>query len=258
MNVEDDRAAGLDRSEVSAWDGLCRIGGVSAFLLIVYCLATMVQLIVLGGQPTTAAEAFRLLQENRLIGLLRLDLPTVLVLPLYYLVFLGLFAALRGTDLANAIISTALAFVGVTLIVATPTALPMVALSEKYASATTEAARAQVLAAGETILATDIWHGTGAFVGGILLQTGAVLISVVMLRSSVFGKAVAYIGIVAHGLDLGHIILGHLVPMAGVVLMAIAGPLYPVWFYLVGRKLLVRKGPGVSAEPITDRLRPAP
>ena len=244
MNAEDDRAADLDRSKVSASNRLSRIGGIAAYLLIVYCLATMVQLIVLGGQPTTAAEAFRLLEENKLVGLLRLDLPTVLVLPLYYLVFLGLFAALRRTDLANATISTALAFVGVTLIVATPTALPMVALSEKYANATTEAARAQFLSAGEAILATDIWHGTGAFVGGILLQTGAVLISVVMLRSSVFGKAVAYIGIVAHGLDLGHIILGHLVPTAGVALMAIAGPLYPVWFFLVGRKLLVRQGPG--------------
>lgn len=240
MNAEDEHdQAVVGHSDVSAWNRLCRIGGVAAFVMIVYCLATMVQLIVLGGQPATAAEAFRLVQENKLIGLLRLDMPTVVVLPLYYLVFLGLFAALRRTDLASAIVSTTLAFVGVTLIVATPTALPMVALSEKYASATTEAARTQLLAAGEAILAADIWHGTGAFMGGILLQTGALLISFVMLRSSAFGKAVGYIGIVAHGLDLGHIILGHLVPTVGVVLMAIAGPLYPAWFFLVGRRLLV-------------------
>ena len=218
--------------------------------MIVYCLATMVQLIVLGGQPTTATEAFRLLQENKLVGLLRLDLPTVVVLPLYYLVFLGLFAALRRTDLANAVISTLLAFAGVTLIVATPTALPMVGLGEKYANATTEAARAQLLAAGETVLATDIWHATGAFMGGILLQTGAVLISLVMLRSSAFGKVVAYLGIVAHGLDLGHIILGHLVPTIGVVLMAIAGPLYPVWFFLVGRRLLTQHPPASLANGV--------
>ena len=229
----------LGHSDVRARNRLCRIGGIAAFLLIIYCLATMVQLIVLGGQPATAAEAFRLLQENKLVGLLRLDLPTVVVLPLYYLVFMGLFAALRGTDFANAMIATALAFVGVTLIVATPTALPMVALSEKFANATTEAARAQLLAAGETILATDIWHGTGAFMGGILLQTGAVLISFVMLRSSGFGKAVGYVGIVAHGLDLAHILLGHFLPTVGVVLMAVAGPLYPVWFFLVGRRLMV-------------------
>ena len=254
MNASDEHdQAVVGHSEVSAWNRLCRIGGIAAFVLIAYCLATMVQLVVLGGQPATAAEAFRLLQENKVIGLLRLDLPTVIVLPLYYLVFLGLFAALRSTDFANAIVATALAFVGVTLVVATPTALPMVALSEKYASATTEAARTQLLAAGETILATDIWHGTGAFMGGILLQTGAVLISFVMLRSSAFGKTVGYMGIVAHGLDLGHIILGHFVPTVGVVLMAIAGPLYPVWFFLVGRRLLLVRRPG---RELTDPAAP--
>ena len=201
---------GTPCSESSASDlnGLCWTGGIAALILIVYSLATIVQLLVLGGQPATAAEAFRLLQNSRIVGLLRLDLPTVVVMPLYYFLFLGLFAALRRTDRANAILSTALAFVGVTLLLATPTALSMFSLSQKYAAATTDAMRTQFLAAGEAILATDIWHGTGAVVGGVLVQSGAVLISVVMLRSSVFGKATAYLGIVMHGLDLAHIVSG--------------------------------------------------
>ena len=61
---------------------LCRIGGIAAFLLIVYSLAIMVQIVVLGGQPTSAAQAFDLLQHHRAVGLLRLNLPTVAVLPL--------------------------------------------------------------------------------------------------------------------------------------------------------------------------------
>lgn len=225
-------------SAASDWRGLCWTGGIAALILIVYSLATIVQLLVLGGQPATAAEAFSLLQHHRVVGLLRLDLPTVVALPLYYFLFLGLFAALRRADRANAILSTSLAFVGVTLVLATPTALSMIPLSEKYAAATTEAARMQLQAAGETILATDMWHGTGAILGGILLQSGAVLISVVMLRSSVFGRTIAYVGILTHGLDLAHIVLGLFLPVAGVVLMAIAGPLYLVWFPLIGRRLL--------------------
>ena len=105
-------------------------------------------------------------------------------MPLYYFLFLGLFAALRRTDRANAILSTALAFVGVTLLLATPTALSMFSLSQKYAAATTDAMRTQFLAAGEAILATDIWHGTGAVVGGVLVQSGAVLISRSMLPNT--------------------------------------------------------------------------
>ncbi|MGZ7056796.1 MAG: hypothetical protein ACXVK3_14835 [Candidatus Angelobacter sp.] len=225
-------------SDASNWTCLCRIGGIAAFVLIVYSLLTIVQLIVLGGPPATAAEAFRLLQGNRIVGLLRLDLPTIVAMPLYYFVFLGLFAALKRTDVANAILSTALAFVGVTLLLATPTALSMISLSQKYAAATTEATRTQFLAAGEAILATDIWHGTGAIMGGILVQSGAVLISAVMLRSSVFSRTTAYLGILMHGLDLAHIVFGLFLPGTGVVLLAISGPFYPIWLFLVGRRLL--------------------
>jgi hypothetical protein len=206
--------------------------------MAVYCVATMVQLAVLGGQPATAAEAFDLLQQNRVVGLLRLDLPTVLALPLYYLVFLGLYVALRREESAHAALATLLAFVGVTLALATPMGLSMLPLSDKYAAATSEATRNQLLAAGEAILATDMWHSTAAFVGGLLLQGGAVLASVVMLRTRVFSRTTGWVGLLTHGLDLGHVALAPFLPGAGVVLMMVAGPLYLIWFPLVGRRLL--------------------
>jgi hypothetical protein len=217
---------------------LCRIGGVAALLLIVYSLAMMVQMVVLGGQPASAAQAFDLLQHHRVVALLRLDLPTILVMPLYYLLFLGLYSALRKSDRTNTLLSTVLAFAGLTLVLSTPTALSLVPLSDRFAAATSDAARNQLLAAGEAIMAADIWHSTGAILGGVLVQCGAVLISVVMLRGGVFSKTTAWLGIVMHALDLGHIVGGQFVPVAGIVLMAIAGPLYPVWFFLVGRRLL--------------------
>ena len=80
--------------------------------------------------------------------------------------------------------------------------------------------------------------GTGALLGGALLQSGAVLISAVMLRSGVFSKTIASVGIVTHGFDLAHCVLGPLVPGASQVFTAIAGPLYLIWFPLVGRRLL--------------------
>jgi hypothetical protein len=239
MTTEDEQTEARDEKSGDAeWSGLCRTGGIAAIILIVYSLATMVQMVVLGGQPANAIEAFSLLQNHRFVGLLRLDLPTIVVMPLYYLLFLGLYAALRRTDRANAMLSTALAFAGLTLVLATPTALSMIPLSDKYAAATSDAARMQWQAAGEAVMATDIWHGTGAILGGVLLQAGAVLISFAMLRGGVFSKATAYLGIVMHGLDLLHIVCGLVAPVSGVVLLAIAGPFYPVWFFMVGRRLL--------------------
>ncbi len=238
MTAADTQTTAVPESEAIQWNGLCRVGGIAALILIAYSVAMIVQLAVLGGQPGSAAEAFNLLQHNKIVGLLRLDLPTVFTLPLYYLLFLGLFGALYRTSRAQVILATCLAFVGVTLVLATPTALSMVPLSEKFAAASSEAARSQLLAAGEAILASDIWHSTGAILGGILAQCGAVLICAVMLQSRVFGKPTAYIGIVMHCIDLAHILFGLFLPAAGFVLLAVAGPLYPVWFFLVGRRLL--------------------
>ena len=195
---------------------LCRIGGIAALILIVYSLATMVQMVVLGGQPASAAQAFDLLQHHRAMALLRLDLPTIAFLPLYYLIFLGLYAALRRTNRALALLSTLLAFAGLTLVLSTPTALSLIPLSDRYASAASDAARMQLLAAGEAIMAADIWHSTAAILGGVLLQCGAVLICVVMLRGSVFGKSTAWLGIVMHGLDLAHIVCGLFMPVSGI------------------------------------------
>jgi len=217
---------------------LCRIGGIAAFIFIVYSLATIVQFSVLGGEPKTAAEAFSLLQQNKVVGLLRLDLPTAVMLPLYYLLFLGLYAALRRVSRANALLSTALVFGGITMVLAAPGALSMLALSDRYAATMSDAGRAQLLAAGEALMAGDMWHGTGAFLGGVLIQCGAVLICCVMLRGGVFSRATAWLGIVMHALDLMHIIGGFFVPIFGVILMSIAGPLYPVWLFLVGWRLM--------------------
>jgi hypothetical protein len=44
--------------------------------------------------------------------------------------------------------------------------------------------------------------------GGILVQSGAVLISFVMLGSGVFSKTTDYVGILMHGFDLAHIMCG--------------------------------------------------
>ena len=88
-----------NQNEPADLSGLCRIGGIAALLLVIYSLEMMVQMVILGGQPTSAAQAFDLLQHHRVWACLRLDLPTIAVMPLYYLVFLGLFAALRRDNL---------------------------------------------------------------------------------------------------------------------------------------------------------------
>jgi len=221
-----------------AFRSLCKAGGFASFVFILYSLITMVIITVFGGPPTTASEAFSMLQTNRMLGLLRMDLLTVIFIPLYYLIFLGIFLALHGKKNAWSIIALISVFVGVTLFLATPSVLALLNLSDKYALATSENQQNQLLAAGEAMLASDMWHGTGAIFGGILIQFGALLFSIAMLPGNVFNKFTAYVGILTHGLDFAHFFFLFFLPPVGVILLAIAGTLYLLWFPLIGVRLI--------------------
>jgi len=216
---------------------LCRIAGIAAFILIVYSVVTMVLLITIGTQPLTVEECFQMLQENKMVGLLRLDILTVLFIPLYYVLFAGLYFSLKESNQGITTLSVVLVFIGITLFLATPSVFSWLFLSNRYAGAVTPEEQRRLIAAGEVLFASDMWHGTGAIVGSVLTQMGGIFISWVMLRSAVFSKLTAYTGLVTHGLDFLHIFAGFIFPAASTLLMAIAGPLYLLWFFLVGRKL---------------------
>jgi hypothetical protein len=117
---------------------------------------------------------------------------TVFCLPLYYLIFMGLYAAFRRTYGAYAALGSALAFAGVTLVLTSSSALSLVSLSDKYAEAVTETQRTQYLAAGEALVASDLWNSTSSLIGGVLLQSALVWASVLMLRSKLFSPFIAY------------------------------------------------------------------
>jgi len=222
----------------SVFKTLCKVGGIASLLFLIYSMITMVILTVFGVQPNTAIECFTMLQTNHILGLLRMDLLTAFVMPLYFLIFLGLFIALKGSDSAYSIIAIICVFVGVTLFIATPSALSMMNLSDKYAMATTEIEKNQLIAAGEAILSADMFHGTGAIIGRFLIQVGALIFSIEMLRGKTFNKFTGFVGIIAHGLDLVHLIFMLIMPAAGNILMAIAGTLYLLWFPFVGVRLI--------------------
>jgi hypothetical protein len=217
------------------WKNLFKINGFAALILLVYSLVTMVILGTIGGQPENAQSAFDMLTQNRLAGLLRLDVLSVFIIPLYYLLFLGFFIALKRTHIAPVAVAALLGCAGLTLFLATPSVFSWLALSDRFVVAASEGEKTSLLAAGEAILASDMWHGTGPLVGGLLLQTGMFLASICMLSGNVFSKATGWVGVVTHGLDLLHILVWFFFPTAGNTLMYIAGPLYLIWFPLLAR-----------------------
>jgi hypothetical protein len=198
----------------------------------------MAVMALLGPAPAAPLECYAMLAENRFLGLLRLDILTAFLMPLYYILFYGIYAALKDEDRGLAAISALLVFAGLTLFLATPSVFSYLHLADRYSLATSDDQRSNILAAGEAIVSSDMWHGTGSRVGGILMHIGGLMISFSMLKGNAFGKPTAYVGIATHGLDLAHLFVGLFLPAGGVVLMAIAGPLYLLWFPLLGIRFL--------------------
>ena len=160
--------------------------------------------------------------------------------------FLALYIALREVNRAYATLAMVLAFIGIAVVIATNLGYSMIYLSDQYAAATDEAYQTQLLAAGEALLATGA-SGTGPLAADFLLETALVIISVIMLRSELFSKRIATLGIVAHGLDLAHAIIfsifipafgADLALTIGVPLLWIGGTLQLVWYPLVGWRFL--------------------
>src|SRR5690242_2897493 len=94
------------------------VSRVFTVILLLYSFATLLIVSITGGQPATVEDVFAMLQENRLVGLLRPDLLTVFFMPLYYVLFLSFFVALWRTNLVYTGLAVLLAFAGLTLFLA--------------------------------------------------------------------------------------------------------------------------------------------
>ena len=210
-----------------------KLGAWSCVLLMIYTLATILIVSLIGGPPQTVKECFNMLHQSRIRGFLRLDILTVFAMPLYFVLFYALYQSLKAIDNTLAALATVFIFAGVTIFLSAPSVFSYVKLSDAYWSAHTDAARSRFLAAAEAVLASDIWNGTGARISGLLVQTGAVTVSVLMLKSASFTKLTAYTGVFTHGLDLLHIAVAFFMPVLANGIMAVAGVLYLLWFPLI-------------------------
>ena len=227
------------------WGGIFRAGGISALIVTAFFLIDMVVLLAFRPYPETANDWFVLLHNNRIVGLLSLDIFVLAGFPLCYPLFFALYGVLRRANKVLLTLTTVFAFAGLAIVISTDKIYAMISLSNQFVTATTQAQKSLLLAAGETVLATST--GTRATMASFFLEGAAFVISMIMLRSGLFGKFTAYMGIVGHGLDLIRIIINLvIVPIVslpfvatiGFILLAIGGPLQLIWYALVGRKLL--------------------
>ena len=234
-----------------AWRSLYKVGGAAALIAVfVFRRNLGSELIGFKGfgifdvptmPPSGAVDWFMLLQNNRFVGLALLNLFDIINYALVGLVFLALYGALRRNHRSAMTIAIAFGLVGIADYFASNQAFSMLSLSNQYVAATTDVQRTMLLAAGEALLAINnpgsIYQGTGIHMSLLLVLLAGLIISIVMLRGSVFNKATAYMGILANLFALGYFIALIFAPTIYAWPVVISAPFRVIWYILIAWRL---------------------
>jgi hypothetical protein len=235
------------------WKRLCTIGGIAVLATVLVGLVeTSITFLPVGtsADTVTVVDWFTLFQRNRFMALRNLGLLNLFFNAFAIPGYLGLYAALRKENHVYAALAMTIAFIGVAVFFATNRALPMLDLSDQYAAATTDAQRASLVAAGQAMLSVGQSHTPGTFMGFFFADLAGIIMSAAMLRSNIFGRASAYLGILGFVLLMIFEILASFVWTLDNVAIALAmfgGLLSTIWYVSSGLRLL-RLGQGGSPE----------
>jgi hypothetical protein len=224
------RGSAIPGSEDAAWGTLYRVGAAAALgILVLTPIAAIVFVAV--PPPSTVLGFFTLFRESRWLGLLSLDLVYMIAILLSGLLTMVLCVALRRANPSLIAIAAFFNLAATSMYVASNPAFEMLTLSGQHATATSETQRQTFVAAGETMLA--IYTGTAYNVSYIMAAVAGLLVALAMLRSGVFGKVTAYLGVGMNTLGLVPPTVGTLGMVAALLFLA---PLM-IWLVLVARRL---------------------
>jgi hypothetical protein len=222
-------AASADRT-------MYRAGGLSALAVGLGYIA-IIPLYVYVGAPPSEGQAWLTYAANKTSAWWAIVGLSMLTDFLFVPIALALYLALRTINREAMLLATAFiaSFVVLDLAVTWPNIASLVTLSDRYASAATDAQRAAYVAA-----ATYARSVLGSTLAGIYsiatLSFGLLIAGIVMLRG-VFSRIAAWLGIVAGVLGIVSVVGGVFVSAIGVAVI-LASALTTLWALLVGYELL--------------------
>ena len=223
------------------WKSLYKVGGAAAIAIVVLYVIEVIGFVAMGPPPATVDAWFTLFRNHGLLGLVDAYLLDAVAVALMVPLFLALYAALRRAKRAHMTLATVFGFVGIAVFLATNVTFSMFYLSGQYAAAKTDAQRSLFMAAGQALFSVSIEHGTGPYVGLLLIAVAGLMASVVMLRNKTFGKVTAYAGILANVFQLAEppvvLVPAHFYQNVGLFLILISFVFYVIWYVLIARTL---------------------
>ncbi len=220
------------------WKPLYLAGAIAPLIALATYVIEVIGVILVGDPyPTSSLEWFTLFADNKLLGLLALNVFDVVSIALLGIMFLALYMALRRGNESIGLIAAFFALLGIAVFVASRADMgsTMLKLSDEYAAATSQIQKDQLLAVGQALAA--LVRATIDTMGYFFVATASLLISILMLRGETFIKATAYVGMLGFVVTLvgriGLIIDSSLSEM----LLPVGGLIWLIWWVLVSRGL---------------------
>ncbi len=181
------------------WKSVILVGSICTFIALIGTIIDIAFGTITGGNlaelPQTAVERFTQLQSNPILGLYNLDLLNIIVQLLMIPSYLALYVVLKRVIPGGSLLAFIIFLVGTIAMLTGNAALPIYELSSKYFATSSESQKLLYAAAGEALLAKGIHGSYGMFIGFILPNLGGILISWLMMKSGIFSKSNAWLGL---------------------------------------------------------------
>lgn len=210
---------------------LYSIAGIAAIISILVILLGFVTYFIWPYTPgkDSAENILLLLHNDPLGGLISLDLFLFVGNLFSLALFLTLYISLRQVDEAVALIALAVGVIGLVLLIPARPILELVHLSQAYIAATSEAEKAQIVGSAATLLA--LFDGIGWYMNTLLGGLSLLTSSILMLRSRLYSKATAYVGIATN-----LVLCGFVIPPISLLVLFLCLPGYILWYFLLARR----------------------
>jgi hypothetical protein len=214
------------------WRGLFLAGAAGA-VLTAACIPLQVLLFILWPPPASrnVADWFGMFNANPVQGLLSLDLVMMVEQALLVPLVIALWVLLRRGNESLMTLGAPLWLAGGFLIIGSNTAFEMLSLARGYEAATTDAARAGYLAAGQGMLASYFDMGSGFVFGYLITSVGGLLVGAAMLRTAGWHAAG---WLLLAGTALGLCIF---LPVVGIAISLLSVLVFAAWYLVVAVRL---------------------
>ncbi len=234
----------------SKWKDVIKIGAIAALVAAILFrrwLSVEVSLFAsfnISGLPTTTPvtilDWFSLLQSNRIIGLIQLNVLDFINYALVGLIFLSLYVVLKKSSTGAATLALLMTFTGIGIYFACNQSFSILALADKYSMAISDAQKATFLAAGEALLIQNdpLVFGNGVFWAFMLVNGAGLIYAIAMLKSPIFTKLMAVMGIIANGSGLFYFFTVLIKPELTFIPLSLSAPFLLVWYILIGVRFL--------------------